>query len=183
MPLGDPWFWAFLAALGWGLCTGLVGSQTWGRRLHLGILLVLLAEVPRALLPLPVVSQPRIEAGRPVLIAAGAVVLAASLLFAAPVFRITPFTAPARREPLRTDGLYSVVRHPLMVCDVFWPLGLSLLFGSIIGIALTPVWLLVVWVLTQVEEEALVREYGDAYRDFRERVPRLFPRLRAADHR
>ena len=90
-------------------------------------------------------------------------------------------TAPARREPLRTDGLYAVVRHPLMVCDVFWPLGLSLIFGSIIGIALTPVWLLVVWVLTQVEEEALVREYGGAYRDFQERVPRLFPRLRAAD--
>jgi Phospholipid methyltransferase len=99
------------------------------------------------------------------------------------VFRITPFTAPARREPLRTDGLYAVVRHPLMVCDILWPLGLSLIFGSMIGIALTPVWLLMVWVLTQmmvwvltqVEEEALVREYGDAYRDFQERVPRLFP--------
>lgn len=68
-----------------------------------------------------------------------------------------------------------------MVSDIFWPPGLSLIFGSIIGIALTLVWLLVVWVLTQVEEEALVREYGDAYRDFQARVPRLFPRLHAAD--
>jgi protein-S-isoprenylcysteine O-methyltransferase Ste14 len=67
-----------------------------------------------------------------------------------------------------------------MVCDIFWPLGLSLIFGSVIGIALTPVWLLAVWVLTQVEEEALVREYGDAYRDFQARVPRLFPRLHVA---
>ena len=82
----------------------------------------------------------------------------------------------ARCEPLRTDGLYSVVRHPLMLCDVFWPLGLSLIFGSIIGVPLTPLWLLVVWVLTQVEEESLVREYGEADRDFRSRVPRLFPR-------
>jgi protein-S-isoprenylcysteine O-methyltransferase Ste14 len=48
----------------------------------------------------------------------------------------------ARCEPLRTDGLYSVVRHPLMLCDVFWPLGLSLIFGSIIGVPLTPLWLL-----------------------------------------
>jgi protein-S-isoprenylcysteine O-methyltransferase Ste14 len=55
-------------------------------------------------------------------------------------------------------------------------LGLSPIFGSIIGIALTPVWLLVVWLLTQVEEESLVREYGDAYRDFQAQVPRLFPR-------
>ena len=180
MSLADPWFWAFLAALGWGLCTGLVGSRTLGRRVRLGVSLVLLAEVPRALLPLPFVSQPRIEAGHPVLVAAGVAVLAGSMFFATPVLRIVPFTAPARREPLRTDGLYSVVRHPLMVCDIFWPLGLSLIFGSVIGIALTPVWLLVVWVLTQVEEEALVREYGDAYRDFQARVPRLFPRLHVA---
>ncbi len=178
MPLADPWFWAFLAALGWGLCIGLVGSRTLGRRVGLGVSLVLLAEVPRALLALPFVSQPRIEAGRPVLIAVGAAVLAGSLFFATPVFRIVPFTAPAQREPLRTNGLYSLVRHPLMVCDIFWPLGVSLIFGSIIGVALTPVWLLVVWVLTQVEEEALVREYGDAYRHFQERVPRLFPHLR-----
>lgn len=180
MPLTDPWFWAFLAALGWGLCTGLVGSRTWGRSPRLGVALVLLAEVPRAVLPLPFVSQPRIEAGRPVLNAVGVAVLAGSLVFAAPVFRIVPFTAPAQGEPLRTDGLYSVVRHPLMVCDIFWPLGVSLIFGSIIGIALTAVWLLMIWVLTQVEEEALVREYGDAYRDFQARVPRLFPRLHVA---
>lgn len=179
MLLADPWLWAFLAALGWGLCTALVGSRTLGRNLRLGIALVLLAEVPRAVLSLPFVSQPRVEAGRPVLIAVGAAVLAGSLFFATPVLRIAPFTAPARHEPLRTDGLYSTVRHPLMVCDIFWPLGLSLIFGSIIGIALTPVWLLVVWFLTQVEEESLVREYGDAYRDFQARVPRLFPRLRS----
>jgi hypothetical protein len=62
-----------------------------------------------------------------------------------------------------------------MVCDIFRPLGLSLIFGSIISIALTPVWLLLVWALTQVEEEALACENGGAYRDFQERVPRLFP--------
>jgi protein-S-isoprenylcysteine O-methyltransferase Ste14 len=175
--VADPWFWAFLAAIGWGLCTGLVGSRAPWRSLRLGVSLVLLAEVPRALLPLPFVSQPRIEAGRPVLVALGAIVLVGSLFFATPVLRIVPFTAPSRREPLRTDGLYSIVRHPLMVCDIFWPLGLSLIFGSVIGVALTPVWLLVIWVLTQVEEESLVREYGDAYRAFQARVPRLFPRL------
>jgi hypothetical protein len=65
VPVANPWFWAFLAALVWGLCTGLVGSRTLGRNLRLGIVLVLLAEVPRALLPLPFVSQPRSKAGLP----------------------------------------------------------------------------------------------------------------------
>ena len=47
----------FLAAVGCGLCTGLVGSRGLRRSLRLGVSLVLL--------PLPFVSQPRIEAGRP----------------------------------------------------------------------------------------------------------------------
>jgi len=43
--------------------------------------------------------------------------------------------------------------------------------------ALTPAWLLLVWVLTHMEEESLVREYGEVYRQYQSRVPRLFPRV------
>ncbi len=175
--LTDPWFWAFLAAIGWGLAFGVVATKTLGRNLGFGIAMFILAELPRILLPLPFVSQPRIEPNPPLLAVAGVVVLAGSLFFGTPVFRIVPLTGPDRREPFRTDGLYSIVRHPLMVCHIFWPLGWSLIFGSVIGVVLTPVWLLVIWALTHVEEESLVREYGDAYREFQSRVPRLFPRF------
>jgi protein-S-isoprenylcysteine O-methyltransferase Ste14 len=175
--LTDPWFWAFLAAVGWGMGIGVVGTKTLGRSLGFGMVMFILAELPRVLLPLPFVSQPRIDPNSPLLVVVGIVILAVSLFFGTPAFRIVPLTAPDRGEPLRTDGLYSVVRHPLMVCDIFWPLALSLIFGSIIGIALTPVWLLLIWVLTHVEEGSLVREYGDAYREFQSRVPRLFPRF------
>jgi len=171
-----PWFWAFLAATGWAACTAIVGTRRPGRNLRFTIPAFLLAEVPRVILPLPFVTQPRIDLPSPVLITAGAVVFAASLVFGTPVFRIVPLTAPASQEPLRTGGLYSVVRHPLMLCDLLWPLGWSLIFGSVIGVALAPAWLLVIWTLTLVEEEALLREYGDAYREFQARVPRLFPR-------
>jgi protein-S-isoprenylcysteine O-methyltransferase Ste14 len=175
--LTDPWFWAFLAAIGWGLAFGVVATKTLGRNLGFGIAMFILAELPRILLPLPFVFQPRIEPNPPLLVVAGVVVLAGSLFFGTPVFRIVPLTGPDRREPFRTDGLYSIVRHPRMVCDIFWPLGWSLIFGSVIGVVLTPVWLLVIWALTHVEEESLVREYGDAYREFQSRVLRLFPRF------
>ena len=183
MPFTDVWFWAFLAASGWALGAAIVGTRVPGRSLWFGIPVFLLAEVPRLMLPLPFVPQPRIPVSHPLLAVAGAAVLAASLLFGTPVLRISPLTAPSRREPLRTGGLYSLVRHPLMVCDIFWPLGWSLIFRSVIGAALTPAWLAVIWVVTQVEEEAMVREYGDAYRDFQARVPRLLPRLPATRHR
>ena len=173
----DPWFWAFLAATGWGIGIGVVGTKTLGRHLWIGIVMFILAEVPRILLPLGFVVQARIDLNPIFLTVAGTVILAASLIFGTPVFRIVPLTGPDQREPLRTDRLYSIVRHPLMLCDIFWPLGLSLIFGSVIGILLTPVWMLIIWVLTFAEEEALVREYGDAYREYQSRVPRLFPRL------
>lgn len=176
MPLADPWFWAFLAVLGWALAFGIIATRTLGRRLGFGIAVFILAEVPRLVLPLPFVSQPRIELSSTFLVLSGSLILALSLCFATPVFRIVPLTGPDHREPLRTDGLYSIVRHPLMVCDIFWPLGWSLICGSAIGVLLTPAWLAVIWVGTHVEEESLVREYGDAYREFQSRVPRLIPR-------
>jgi protein-S-isoprenylcysteine O-methyltransferase Ste14 len=175
--LTDPWFWAFLAAVGWGLGITVVGSRALGRRLPFGVFMFVLAEAPRAVLPLPFVVQPRLDPVPGWLAAFGWLVLAVGLAFATPVFRIVPLTAPDRSEPLRTDGGYAVVRHPLMVCDILWPLGLSLILGSIAGVLLTPAWLLLIWGLTHVEEEALVREYGDAYRAYQSRVPRLLPRL------
>jgi protein-S-isoprenylcysteine O-methyltransferase Ste14 len=175
--ISDPWFWAFLAACGWGLAFAVVGTKTLGRSLGFGIFMFVLAELPRLLLPLRFVSQPRIQPEPPVLVAAGVLILAVSLVFGSPVFRIVPLTGPDRSEPLRTGGLYAIVRHPLMLCDIFWPLGWSLIFGSLIGILLTPVWLLLIWALIHIEEEALVREYGDAYRQYQAKVPPLFPSL------
>jgi protein-S-isoprenylcysteine O-methyltransferase Ste14 len=136
--LTDPWFWAFLAAIGWGMGIGVVGTKALGRHLGFGIVMFVLAELPRIVLPLPLVNQPHIETS-PWLIALGMIVLAGSLFFGTPVFRIVPLTGPDRDEPLRTDGLYAIIRHPLMVWDIFWPLGWSLIFGSLIGAVLTPV--------------------------------------------
>ncbi len=172
----DPWFWAFLATMGWGLGIGFVGTKKIGRSLAFGLVMFMLAEVPRLILPLAFVSQPRIPSTH-LFFLIGVIILAGSLFFGTPVFRINPLTGPNQEEPLRTDGLYSIIRHPLMLCDIFWPLGWSLLLGSSIGILLTPVWLLMIWILTFAEEESLVREYGDAYRQFQSHVPRLFPRF------
>jgi protein-S-isoprenylcysteine O-methyltransferase Ste14 len=171
----DPWFWAFLAAVGWAAAGMGISAQALGHRLWLGIPIVALVEIPRIVLVLPSVVQPRLPADSPLLVALGILVLVVSLVFGCAAFRIRPFTAPDVREPLRTDGLYAVVRHPVMFCDAFWPLGLSLVFGSVIGVVLTPVWLLLAWLITFPEEELLVREYGDRYRDFQQRVPRMIP--------
>jgi protein-S-isoprenylcysteine O-methyltransferase Ste14 len=138
----------------------------------------ILAELPRILFPLPFVTQPRFGSSSPWLVGIGVIILVASLFFASPVFRIVPLTGTHRQKPLRTDGLYAIVRHPLMLCDISGSRGWSLIFGSIIGAVITPVWWLVIWTLTQVKEESLVREYGEAHLEYHPRVPRLLPRFR-----
>ena len=155
MFLQDPWFWAFVAALGWFQGLVAVASHRFGSRLWFGIICLILVEAPRIILPLGSVNQPRFNMD---LTLPGVILLGVSLFFATPVFRIVPLSKPNSAEPLRTDGLYSIVRHPLMLCDGTWPLGWSLIYGSVIGVALTPIWLLIAFFVTELEEKELVNQ-------------------------
>jgi protein-S-isoprenylcysteine O-methyltransferase Ste14 len=75
--------------------------------------------------------------------------------------------------PLRLDGLYRLVRHPLYLFSllVIWPVPvmtwnlLCFIVGATAYFA----------VGSMVEERRLEQEYGDAYRQYRRRVPWLFP--------
>lgn len=75
-------------------------------------------------------------------------------------------------EALRTEGLHRYVRHPLYLGAylILWgsattPLGLATaLFGS-----------LYLAIGTWFEERKLIRLYGDAYRDYRAKVPAVIP--------
>ena len=75
-------------------------------------------------------------------------------------------------EPLRIDGLHRYVRHPLYAG------ALLLLWGgapSDFGLA-TAFWgSLYLWIGTLFEERALLRLYGQAYADYRSRVPAIIP--------
>jgi protein-S-isoprenylcysteine O-methyltransferase Ste14 len=176
-PWRDPWFWAFLAALGWffGLC--LIGAKPPRGSFALGAACFILAQVPRLILPLPLVIQPRIDIERWILIVAGVIVVSVTLPFTLAAFQVKPWLPVNARQPLRTSGLYGIVRHPLMFRDAFWPLGWSLIFASTIGAALTVVWFLVCWLFTFVEERHLREVYGSEYEEYRRRVPRLLPFL------
>lgn len=84
----------------------------------------------------------------------------------------------ARHEHrLVTDGLYRFVRHPQYT-------GLFLaLFGegivhwpTLFSVALFPVIVFAYYRLARTEERRLLDEFGDAYRDYRRRVPMFVPR-------
>lgn len=111
----------------------------------------------------------------------GAVLMIASFLGGAVVFRENSFAAPVvklqreRGQIIVTTGPYAVVRHPLYAVGVLFFIGAPLLLGSFWGLAIIPLMLLLV-AIRAVGEEKMLRQEFPEYADYAERVrSRLFP--------
>lgn len=97
--------------------------------------------------------------------------------YAGPLTRVTGGVgAPS----LVMVGPFSYVRNPLYVGNITMYVGIGIMAG-----ALNP-WLVIVagvyfvfqyTMIVSLEEEFLVKEFGDAYAEYRKNVPRFIPRL------
>jgi protein-S-isoprenylcysteine O-methyltransferase Ste14 len=90
-----------------------------------------------------------------------------------------PWWSPPNGDTkLRTTGIYGIVRHPIYLGEVLWPLGLAIVFRSTYGVALTVVWWLAFLIHALAEEAALEEKLGSAYLDYKKKVRgRIFPWL------
>ena len=172
--MNDPFLWTSLAIFGWFLTPIVVGSRVLGRHAVIGYACSLFLALPVFLLPLPFVIQPRFESA--LLRAAGLPITAVGLAIMLPsLFRVRPFTGPRRSEPLRTAGVYGLVRHPMMFGGMLSVLGWSLVWHSVVGVGMAAVYGLCGWLSSFPEEERLLEEYGDDYRRYQREVPRFVP--------
>ena len=98
-PFGDPFFWALVSMFGLAGAAALVGSARLAKFRSLGFVAVGLFTIGRVVLVLPAVTQPRLAAGDWIWVV-GAVIFAAGMVFALPVFAIRPIHgARGRPEP------------------------------------------------------------------------------------
>jgi protein-S-isoprenylcysteine O-methyltransferase Ste14 len=175
--LCNPFLWAMVsmfALVGAGV---VVSGIDLGRRPLFGFAIVMVFVVGRFVLVMPPLAQPRFESGGWHLILGG-ILFVAGLVFSLPAFSIRPFTAPDESVVLKTTGFYGIVRNPIYLGEVLWSLGWSILFRSIIGVALVPLWWVGLLWLVLIEEESLERELGEPYLEYKARVRgRIIPGL------
>jgi len=84
----------------------------------------------------------------------------------------------SRPQELVTTGIYSRIRHPRYASVVLGLIGLSLIantFGAYLAVVL---FIPGLYAIILLEERELKQRFGDAYRDYCQRVPRFIPRLR-----
>jgi len=76
---------------------------------------------------------------------------------------------------LITHGIYRHVRHPSYTGSILFFLGLPLLFNSVLGFAIVLPMILLVLLRIPIEENMLLREFGEDYREYMKRTKRLIP--------
>ena len=81
--------------------------------------------------------------------------------------------AAYKHPPFMTRGFYALVRHPIMLGFIiaFWAAPTMTLGHLVFAIATTAY----ILIALQLEERDLLTFLGDAYRDYRKRVPMLIP--------
>ena len=88
---------------------------------------------------------------------------------------LMPRTQPL---PVAARGVYARVRHPRYLGMILSYTGAALLTGATRLAALVAVFIGLALLITELEERELLGRLGEAYADYRRRVPRFLPRLR-----
>ena len=174
----NPFFWALLSMTGMVGATSMFAKHKLKRSVTLVTVSLILVTAGRIVLVLPFCKQPRFETGLCAWIIGGVVIVIALGVAAGPVLFVKWWDPPKEGMNLRTNGIYGIVRHPIYLCEVLWPVGAAIIFGSIYGLALTPLWWSAFLIHSLSEEADLERALGSEYTDYMKKVRgRIFPGL------
>ncbi len=92
------------------------------------------------------------------------------------VFQTTLKVAETHRpKKVVTTGVYSIVRHPQYLGGILAHLGFSFIFSALGSLIVTPLIIVVIYVISWKEEKELTKEFGLKYRDYQKKVPMLLP--------
>merc|ERR1711935_666537 len=88
---------------------------------------------------------------------------------------LTPWPKPVESNKLRTEGVYSLCRHPMYTCLLTASFGLSLVTLSFERLLLTVALFTLLSFKAGREEGLLIDKHGEQYRAYAAYVPQFFP--------
>ena len=80
-----------------------------------------------------------------------------------------------RTEKIVTTGVYSIVRHPQYFGGLLAHMGVSFLLSAWYSLLVTPLMVVLVYLVSKKEEEELIREFGKEYKDYTKEVSMFIP--------
>ncbi len=80
-------------------------------------------------------------------------------------------------ESFKAEGILKHIRHPLYSATILITLGFWLFIPNVTTLVSVGCILLYLVIGIPLEERKLIRKFGDAYRDYRKRVPAIIPKL------
>lgn len=170
--------WALISVVALFIGVVVLSSKKIKLESHLlGFIVILIFEIPRliiAFLPQPTLGLPNFVAW----VIGGIIFLAAMSFATLGVYQIRTAAVkePSGKRKLESSGIYGIVRHPIYFGDTFWPVGWSIIFNATYSLLLTPLWFILLFLLSIVEEEKLVEEYGREYEEYMQKVSkRIIP--------
>lgn len=81
-------------------------------------------------------------------------------------------------EELKRKGILGYIRHPLYLATLLMVIGFWLFSPSLTHLVTTICIIIYLIIGIQLEERKLIREFGDAYREYKKEVPMLIPFLK-----
>lgn len=83
-----------------------------------------------------------------------------------------------RAEKIVTTGVYSMVRHPQYLGGLLAHVGISFLLSAWYSLLVTPLMIIIIFVISWKEEKELIKEFGKEYKDYKKKTPMLIPGLK-----
>lgn len=82
-----------------------------------------------------------------------------------------------RAKKIATRGVYSIVRHPQYLGGILAHIGFSILFSALDSLFVTPLIIVLIYIISWKEEKELTKEFGLKYKDYQKKVPMLLPKV------
>ncbi|MHA1485982.1 MAG: methyltransferase family protein [Promethearchaeota archaeon] len=83
-----------------------------------------------------------------------------------------------RTEKIVSTKIYSLIRHPQYFGGLVAHIGISFLLSSLFSLVLTPLVILLNFLVAWKEEKELLKEFGETYKNYKERVPMFVPKFK-----